>query len=129
MVLVTIGFLGCGFLLYVLFQWTRETKRRPASRSAFGDESGEAGPEEATISRPYAEGGRRKWSAQPQIARGPEHVEAIERVPSRLQSLRTDRVRENCKITELGKKGLGERNDLVRKEARTSFDFSGCSLV
>jgi hypothetical protein len=41
--LVTICFLACGFLLYVLFQWTRETKRKPASRPTIGDEAGKAG--------------------------------------------------------------------------------------
>src|SRR5258706_313587 len=54
-VLVTICFLGCGFLLYVLFQWTRETKRRPASRSAIGDEAGQAGQKK----QPYIVGSRR----------------------------------------------------------------------
>src|SRR6266478_5321190 len=43
--------------------------------------------------------------------------------------LRTECVREDCKITELRKKTLGERNDLIRSEASTSLDFSGRRLV
>jgi len=54
-VLVTICFLGCGFLLYVLFQWTRESKRKPASRSAIGDEVGQAGQKK----QPHIVGSRR----------------------------------------------------------------------
>jgi hypothetical protein len=53
-VLATICFLGCGFLLYVLFQWTRETKRKRASRSAIGDEVGQAGQKR----QPYIVGSR-----------------------------------------------------------------------
>jgi len=54
-VLVTICLVACGFLLYVLFQWTRETKRRPTSRSAIGDEPCQAGQKK----QPYIVGSRR----------------------------------------------------------------------
>jgi hypothetical protein len=41
--LTTICFFGCGFLLYVLVQWMRETKRKPASPPAIGNEADQLG--------------------------------------------------------------------------------------
>lgn len=40
--LVAVGFLACEFMLYVLFQWTRETIRKRRAEH-FGDDGGEAG--------------------------------------------------------------------------------------
>jgi hypothetical protein len=40
-VLVTICFLACVFLLFVLVQWMRDTKRKTTTRSAVDSEVGE----------------------------------------------------------------------------------------
>jgi hypothetical protein len=97
--LVTICSLACGFLLYVLFQSTRETKGKPRSRPAIGDQGGKAGEKKqlylVTVPRHFPES-RREWSARSQVARSPKRAKPIETMPSRLQSLRTDRARENC---------------------------------
>jgi len=41
--LTTICFLACVFLLFVLFQWTRDTKRKATTRTAVDDAAGETG--------------------------------------------------------------------------------------
>jgi hypothetical protein len=47
-VLIAICLFACAFYLYVLFQWMRDKKREPTSRSAIGDESGKGRSQEAT---------------------------------------------------------------------------------
>lgn len=77
-VLVTICLVACDFLLYVLFQWTRETKRRPASRSAIGDEAGKAGQKK----QPYIVGSRRAAEQHDRTAvvpSGSEHQRRVAR--------------------------------------------------
>src|ERR1700682_5134942 len=39
--LITICFLACVFLLFVLYQWTRDAKRKTATRSAIDSEAGD----------------------------------------------------------------------------------------
>src|SRR5258705_9778165 len=39
-VLTTICLLACAFLLFVLFQWTRDTKRKTTARAAVDDAAG-----------------------------------------------------------------------------------------
>src|SRR5882724_9888422 len=40
-VLAAVGFLACAFFLFVLFQWTRDTKRKTTTRTAVRDADGE----------------------------------------------------------------------------------------
>jgi hypothetical protein len=42
-VLATICLLACVFFLFVLFQWTRDTKRKTTTRTAVDDAAGETG--------------------------------------------------------------------------------------
>lgn len=44
--LVAVGFLACAFFVFVLFQWTRDTKRKKAGPAAMDDQSGETSEKE-----------------------------------------------------------------------------------
>ena len=49
-ILIVICLLACAFLLYVLLQWMRDTKSKPAGRLATGDE-GKQGDLEKSVGR------------------------------------------------------------------------------
>ena len=54
-VLAAVGFLACAFYIFVLFQWTRDTKRKTATRSAEDDVAGET----SAMKRPQLVGSRK----------------------------------------------------------------------
>jgi hypothetical protein len=54
-VLAAVGFLACAFFLFVLFQWTRDTKRKTTTRTAVDDAAGESSEKK----RPQVVGSRR----------------------------------------------------------------------
>src|SRR6266852_1749945 len=54
-VLATICLLACVFLVFVLYQWMRDTKRKPTTRPPVDNKLGEAREEK----RPYVIGPRR----------------------------------------------------------------------
>ena len=54
-VLAAVGFLACAFYLFVLFQWTRDTRRKTTTRTAVDDAAGESSEKK----RPQVVGSRR----------------------------------------------------------------------
>jgi uncharacterized membrane protein YccC len=64
-VLATICLLACAFLLFVLFQWTRDTKRKTTARTAVDDAAGEASEEK----RPRIVASRRTSEKQNRLSR------------------------------------------------------------
>lgn len=72
--LAAVGILACAFFLFVLFQWTRDTKRKTAGQTAMDDQSGESGEKEL-----------------PQTARA--STEKQDRFSGRLRQLHRGRVR------------------------------------
>jgi hypothetical protein len=54
-VLAMVGFLACAFFLFVLFQWTRDTKRKTTTRTTVDD----AASESSEKKRPQVVGSRR----------------------------------------------------------------------
>jgi hypothetical protein len=50
-ILVTIDFLACGFFIYVLLKWTRETNRKPSPSRANGTDSYSIRPAQPSLPR------------------------------------------------------------------------------
>ena len=51
-VLATVCFLACVFLLFVLFEWTRDSKRKTTNRTAVNDSAGETDEKKLQIVSP-----------------------------------------------------------------------------
>src|SRR5258708_19801842 len=64
-VLATVCLLACAFLLFVLFQWTRDTKRKTTARTAVDDAAGETSEKK----RPQIVSSRRTSEKQNRLSR------------------------------------------------------------
>jgi hypothetical protein len=74
-VLAAICLLACMFLLFVLYQWTRDTKRRATTRAAVDDAAG--GSREKLGYRRLLEHLQRSATLFPKVTPGPEQERAV----------------------------------------------------
>jgi len=70
--LTAVGFLACAFFLFVLLQWTRDTKRKTAAPTAIDDNAGETSGKKRPMAAASASTEKRGrfWSRPRQMHRG-----------------------------------------------------------
>ena len=76
-VLATICLLACVFLVFVLYQWMRDTKRKPTTRPPVDNKLGEAREEK----RPYVIGPRRAVERRDRFKGGSHQLPTLTKRP------------------------------------------------
>jgi hypothetical protein len=111
-VFAALGFLACAFFLFVLFQWTRDTKRKAARVGGTGGESSEK-------QLPQVVGPRRAGEKRDRFSDGHAGSRAgqVERAVVSLDATSANDLRTRSRqIVEIGQENLGEKNAYFQVE-------------